>query len=346
MDRNDKNKNDTVPSLSHSLSRRALVKGGGLLAGAATLGPLLGIRPARAATWPTRQVQVIVPYSPGGSADPLARIAAQQLSKQSGQGFVVENKPGGSATIGTADVARAPADGYTMLAITPTFVITQYIYPHLPYDGRKDLMPLGLLFTTPLMLLVHPSLPVHDTAEFLAYAKANPGKMTFSTSGVGSTPHLALELLKQQAGIDILHVPYQGGGPALTAILSGEVNTTILSQLEVSEHVKRGKLLPIAATSLQRTQRLADIPTLNESGVPGYEVIHYTGLVVRRAIPADTVQQMSAQLQKALADPEVKAKIMPFGDAQTGSFEDAQAIIDREHDRWSRVVKAANIKLD
>jgi tripartite-type tricarboxylate transporter receptor subunit TctC len=341
----DREKDSGVPSsFAPELARRDFLKGSSLLAGGAALS--LG-RTAwgAAANWPDRQVMVVVPYTPGGNADPLARILAQQLSKQSGQGFVVENKPGASSTIGAAFVARSPADGYTLLSVTPTFVITKFIYPHLSYDGQKDMMPLGLLFTDPMLLVVNPSLKVKTVQEYIQMAKANPGKITFSTSGVGSSPHLALELLKQQAGIDVLHVPYQGGAPALSALISGDVTSSMLSWIEVSEYVKKGQLLAIGVTSLDRTPRLKDIPTINESGVTGYEVMHYTGFVVRSATPPDVVQQMSAQLQKALADPEVKAKILPFGDPLSGSMEEAKAIMDRDYARWGPVVKAANISL-
>lgn len=342
-----KRKRDTGLALQ-SQQRRTFIKAGATLAGLAALrtSVMAQGQSAPAGAWPSKPVRVVVPFSPGGTADILGRIASQQLSKQLGQSFVVENRPGAGATIGAAEVARAPADGYTLLVITPTFSITQFVYPNLPYDGQKDFVPVALLMTTPLVLVVNPSLNVRTAAEYIQAAKAKPGQITFSSSGSGSTPHLAFELLKQQAGIDLLHVPYKGGGEAVAAVLSGTVNSYFAAPIEISGHVKAGKLIAIGSTSLTRTAALADLPTLAESGASGFEVIHYTAVLIKSGTPPEIIAKLSEQLVSALQSPDVREKIAQNGDVPAGTLTEATELFRREHPRWSRAVKAANVKQD
>ena len=301
---------------------------------------------AFAQTWPSRPVRVVVPFSTGGTSDTVARIVAQQLGKQLGQGFIVDNRPGAGATIGTAEVARAPADGYTLLVHTITFTITQHVYNKLPYDGQKDFVPVGLLLTTPLILVTTPSLNLKTPADFIALAKDKPGQVSFSSSGTGSAPHLGFELLKQTAGIDLLHVPYKGGGEAITAVVGGNTNAYFAAPIEINELVKAGKLTALGSTAPQRTPSLAHLPTIAESGVPGFELIHYTALLVKTGTPPDIVAKLSEHLVRALQAPEVRDRLAPNGDVPAGTMAEAAELFAKSYPQLGRVVRAANIKAD
>lgn len=298
---------------------------------------------AYAADWPTQSVRVIVPFSAGGSADILTRIVTSEMSKLSGQSFVIENKPGAGGTIGTLEAKQRPADGYTLLTVTPSFLITQYVYKNLAYSTMKDFTSAGMFLTTPLILVATPSLKVHTVADYIAAAKANAGHITYSSSGNGSIPHLAGVLLAQKAGINILHVPFRGGGPALTAVVAGQADSYFGTAIELREYIKSGAVIALASTSLKPTATLPGIPTLNESGVPGYEVVHFTGLVARSSTPPETLEKISALLQRALKSPEVHARIAENGDASEGTTKEGQDIMTKEDARWSKVLKTANI---
>ncbi len=308
----------------------------GALAGLAVMG-------AQAQAWPTKTVRVIVPFPPGGASDSLARTVAQKLAEQTGQAFVIENKPGAASTIGIAEAAKTPADGYSILLAAAPFVITQYVYPKLSYDVQKDFVPLGLLQTTPLVLVTHPSLGLKTTAEFLRTAKASPGKISYATPGAGSLPHLVGELFKQQAGVDLLHVPYKGGGPAVADLLAGHVNSSFLSPIEIQAHVKAGKMVAVASTGLKRTSGLGELPTLAESGVPNFESLAWFGFVARAGTPPDVLVRMSEQFVKALNSPDIRDKIAQTGDVPAGTQAEFADLLKSEHLRWERTVKAANI---
>lgn len=326
-------------SSSSSQTRRGLLVRAacvGLLAGLVTLG-------AQAQAWPSKPVRVIVPFPPGGASDMLARTVAQKMGEQTGQTFVVENKPGAASTIGIADAARAPADGYSILLAAAPFVITQYVYPNLSYNVQKDFVPLGLLQTTPLVMVAHPSLGIKTPAEFLRAAKASPGKFTYATPGAGSLPHLVGEQFKQQAGVDMLHVPYKGGGPAVADLLAGHVNSAFFSPIEVNAHVKSGRMVAIASTAAKRTPGLADMPTLAESGVPNFESLAWFGFVARAGTPPDVLARMSEQFVKALNSPDVRDRIALSGDVPAGTQAEFAELLKGEHVRWERTVKAANI---
>jgi tripartite-type tricarboxylate transporter receptor subunit TctC len=268
------------------------------------------------------------------------------MGEQLGQSFVVENRPGAASTIGIAEAAKAPADGYTLLLAAAPFVITQYVYPKLSYDVRKDFVPLGLLQTTPTLLVVNPALGVASVADFLKLARAKPGQISYATPGSGSLPHLIGELLKMQAGVDLLHVPYKGGGPALADLLAGHANSAFLSPIEVNAHIKSGKLLALAATSARRTPSLASLPTLAESGVNDFESLAWFGFVARAGTPADVMAKLSEHLQRAVSNPEVRGKIAQSGDVPAATVQEFADLLAREHPRWERTVKSANIKLD
>ncbi len=297
-----------------------------------------------AQTWPSKPVRVIVPFPPGGASDALARTVAQKMSEQLGQPFLVDNKPGAASTIGIAEAAKTPADGYTILMAAAPYVITQYVYPKLSYDVRKDFVPLGLLQTTPTLLVVNPALGVNTMADFLKLAKSKPGQVTYATPGGGSLPHLIGELFKQQAGIDMMHVPYKGGGPALADLLAGHVNSSFLSPIEVNAHTKSGKLIALGASSLKRTPALAALPTFAEAGVTDFEALAWFGFVGRQGTPPEVLAKLSEHLQRALKSPEIRDKIAQSGDVPAGTVQEFAELLGREHGRWERTVKVANIK--
>jgi tripartite-type tricarboxylate transporter receptor subunit TctC len=297
-----------------------------------------------AQTWPSKPVRVIVPFPPGGASDALARTVAQKMSEQLGQPFLVDNKPGAASTIGIAEAAKTPADGYTILMAAAPYVITQYVYPKLSYDVRKDFVPLGLLQTTPTLLVVNPALGVNTMADFLKLAKSKPGQVSYATPGGGSLPHLIGELFKQQAGVDMMHVPYKGGGPALADLLAGHVNSSFLSPIEVNAHTKSGKLIALGASSLKRTPALAALPTFAEAGVTDFEALAWFGFVGRQGTPPEVLAKLSEHLQRALKSPEIRDKIAQSGDVPAGTVQEFADLLGREHVRWERTVKAANIK--
>ena len=297
-----------------------------------------------AQTWPSKPVKVIVPFPPGGASDALARTVAQKMSEQLGQPFLIDNKPGAASTIGIAEAAKTPADGYTILLAAAPYVITQYVYPKLSYDVRKDFVPLGLLQTTPTLLVVNPALGVTTMADFLKLAKSKPGQVSYATPGGGSLPHLIGELFKQQAGIDMMHVPYKGGGPALADLLAGHVNSSFLSPIEVNAHTKSGKLIALGASSLKRTPALAALPTFAEAGVTDFEALAWFGFVGRQGTPPEVLAKLSEHLQRALKSPEIRDKIAQSGDVPAGTVQEFADLLGREHGRWERTVKVANIK--
>ncbi len=297
-----------------------------------------------AQTWPSKPVRVIVPFPPGGASDALARTVAQKMSEQLGQPFLIDNKPGAASTIGIAEAAKTPADGYTILLAAAPYVITQYVYPKLSYDVRKDFVPLGLLQTTPTLLVVNPALGVTTMADFLKLSKSKPGQISYATPGGGSLPHLIGELFKQQAGIDMMHVPYKGGGPALADLLAGHVNSSFLSPIEVNAHTKSGKLIALGASSLKRTPALAALPTFAEAGVTDFEALAWFGFVGRQGTPPEVLAKLSEHLQRALKSPEIRDKIAQSGDVPAGTVQEFADLLGREHGRWERTVKVANIK--
>ena len=297
-----------------------------------------------AQTWPSKPVRVIVPFPPGGASDALARTVAQKMSEQLGQPFLIDNKPGAASTIGIAEAAKTPADGYTILLAAAPYVITQYVYPKLSYDVRKDFVPLGLLQTTPTLLVVNPALGVSTMADFLKLSKSKPGQISYATPGGGSLPHLIGELFKQQAGIDMMHVPYKGGGPALADLLAGHVNSSFLSPIEVNAHTKSGKLIALGASSLKRTPALAALPTFAEAGVTDFEALAWFGFVGRQGTPPEVLAKLSEHLQRALKSPEIRDKIAQSGDVPAGTVQEFADLLGREHGRWERTVKVANIK--
>lgn len=324
-----------------SISRRRLTMA------AAAVGALgaPAILPARAQTWPNRPIRIVVPFPPGGAGDPLSRSIGQRLGEQLGQSFVVENRGGGGGTIGFAEVAKAAGDGYTLLLAPAPFAITQYVYSKLPYDGKKDFVPIGLIQTTPTVMVVRPSLGVSNLAQLLDLARKQPGKITFGTPGDGSLPHLIGEMINQQAGVKLLHVPYKGGGPAMNDLLAGHIDSNIVTPL-VRNMVKEGKLVVIGTTGLSRTPSTMDWPTFAESGLPGFEALAWFGLMAPAATPPQIVARLSEHLQRALKHPETQAMLAQSGDLPAGSQQEFSQLLNREYQRWERTVKAAGIRAE
>ena len=315
----------------------------------AALAPmLLAAASASAQSWPTRPVRFIVPFAPGGQSDAVARAVGQRLAERWGQPVIVENKPGAAATIGSDLVAKSPPDGYTILLAPAPFVITQYAYPKLPYDSRKDFVPVSLLVTNPLVITVNPMrLPVKTPAEFVAAIRKEPGKVSYGTPGNGSLPHLAVALFQVQSGIEALHVPYKGGGPAVTDLVGGQTAFMFASPLEVMPNVKAGRLNVIAVTSSKRVPYWPEVPTLVESGYPEYEAYAWFGVVAPAGTPREVVSKINADIVAVLKTKEVADNLAAQGaDVAITTPEEFAKFLDNEHKRWSAAVKAANVKIE
>ncbi len=300
---------------------------------------------AMAQAFPSKPVRFIVPFAPGGQSDVVARTVGQKLSERWGQPVIIENKPGAATTLGADFVAKSPADGYTILLAPAPFVITQYAYPKLPYDSRKDFTPVTLLVTNPLVAVVNPTrMPAKTFAEFVAAVKKEPGKISYGTPGNGSLPHLAVELFGVQSGTNALHVPYKGGGPAVVDLVGGQIAFMFASPLEVMPHVKAGRLLTLAVTSDKRVSYWPDVPTLKESGYKEYEAYAWFGVVAPAATPRDIIAKLNADIVAVLKSPDVSERLAAQGaDVAATSAEEFGRFLAAEHVRWSAAVKAANV---
>jgi tripartite-type tricarboxylate transporter receptor subunit TctC len=255
--------------------------------------------------WPNKPIKIVVPFAPGGATDIIGRLVAQKLGDRIGQPVVIENKPGAGTTIGNAAVAKAAPDGYTLLFAPTPFVITQALYPGLPYDAAKDFAPVALLAVSPFILVVNDALPAKNVGELVALAKAKPGTLTFCSAGSGSVPHLAGELFKLNGRVDIVHVPYKGGGPAITDLIGGQVNMMFVTPIEVMQHVQSGKLRVLATTASRRLPALPNVPTVQESGVPEFDVYAFFGVLAPAGTPRDIVDRLAAELERVMAEPDV-----------------------------------------
>ena len=313
-----------------------------LAAGAAAL-PAVS-RVARAQAYPTRPVRLIVPIAPAGAADITARLIGQWLSERLGQQFVIDNRPGGGGNIGTEAVVRAPADGYTLLLVGSFNATNATLYDKLNFNLIRDIAPIAGVFRGALVMLVHPSVPARSVPEFIAYAKANPGKISMASAGIGSTSHLAGELFKAMAGVNLVHVPYRGGGPAVNDLLGGQVQVYFASTPASIEYIKAGRLRALSLTTATRSDALPDIPTVGEF-VPGYEATAWYGIGAPRATPAEIVDKLNKEINAALADPRMKARIVDLGgDVLVLSPADFGKLIAEETDKWGKVIRALNIK--
>jgi tripartite-type tricarboxylate transporter receptor subunit TctC len=312
-----------------------------LTAGAAAL-PVVP-RSARAQTYPSRPVHLLVGFPPGGAVDITARLIGQWLSERLGQPFVIENRPGAGTNIATEAVVRAPADGHTLLMISPPAAINATLYENLNFNFIRDIAPVATALRGPYILLVNPSVPAKTVPEFIAYAKANPGKISMASAGNGSGPHLAGELFKMMAGIDMPHVPYRGEAPATTDLLGGQVQV-LFGTLAAIENIKAGKLRALAVTTATRSPALPDIPTLSDF-LPGYEVSFWDGFGAPKNTPPEIIDKLNGEINAALADSAMKTRIASFGySVFANSPADFGKFVADETDKWGKVIRAAAIK--
>ncbi len=302
---------------------------------------------AHAQTWPSRAVRIIVPYTPGGGVDTVARSLAQKLVEQSGGSFVVENRPGAAGVIGAELVAKAAPDGHTLLASSTEFAINPAIRPKLPYDPLKDFAHISQLASVQFILAGHPSVPVKTARDLVALAKARPGQLTYGSSGTGGGPHLAGELLQMVSGIRWTHVPFKGAGPAAIAVMSGEIDFSFGATIGLLPQVQAGKLRAIGVTGLTRFAELPQVPTIAESGVPGYSAIGWYGYYAPGATPPELVRRIYNESVKALGAPDVKERLAKAGNEYVMSTpEDFLVFLRAEIAKWGKVVKAANLKVE
>ncbi len=303
-------------------------------------------RLARAQAYPARQVRLVIGYTPGGSADLTGRLIGQWLSEKLGQSFVIENRPGGGTNIATEAVLRAAPDGYTLLLVAPANAINATLYEKLNFDFVKEVEPIAALIRFPNVVVVHPSLPVKSIPELIAYAKANPGKLNMASSGNGSTIQMSGELFKMLTGVNMVHVPYRGGAPALTDLLAGQVHVMFDNLPTCAEHVKSGKLRGLAVTSTTRSDVLPDLPPLADF-LPGYEASAWYGIGAPKGTPAEVVERLNKAVNEILADPKVKAKFAEYGAMLIpGSAADFGKLLADETEKWGKVVKFSGAKVD
>jgi tripartite-type tricarboxylate transporter receptor subunit TctC len=322
------------------VSRRSVLA---LLTGLAAAAALA---PAHAqSNWPTRGLRIVVPFAPGGSTDIFARLIGERLAVSLGQPVVIENRPGAGGNIGADAVAKAPADGYTLLmATTGVMAINQFMYKGLAYDAEKDLKPVSYIASITNVLIVPADSPFKSAADVIAAAKAEPGKLSFASSGSGSSTHMSAELFRLMTGTQLTHVPYKGSGQAMPDLISGRVQMMFENMPGAVGQIKAGKVKVLAVTGLQRTPALPDVRTVAESGVPGYESLSWSGIAVPAATPPEIVARLNREINAILATPEMKAKLGEQGAEAVGGTPEAFAQhIARERQKWSRVVREAQI---
>ncbi|HLX29505.1 MAG TPA: tripartite tricarboxylate transporter substrate binding protein [Casimicrobiaceae bacterium] len=316
-----------------------------LLAALVVAGAVL---PVAAQTFPTKPVKLVVPFPPGGPLDVIGREIANELTDAWGQSVIVDNKPGAGGNIGADYVAKSRADGYTVvMGALSTHAVNPSLYPKMPYDARKDFAPITLVAITPNVLVVNPSLPIRSVKELIAYAKAHPGKLSFGSGSIGSAGHLAGELFKVDAGIDMVHVPYKGAAPAMQALLAGDTQLMFDNLASAMSQVKAGKLRALAITTAERSKLAPELPTMAEAGVPGFDISTWFGLLAPAGTPPDVIAKWNAGVTKILSAPAMRERLAAQG-AQAAPDEPAQfaQFIDRELVKYARIVKASGAKVD
>ncbi len=322
-----------------SLSRRQALY---LAAGAAASSALS--HTAKAQAYPVRAVRIIVPFAAGGTADILARLLGQQLSEQLGQPFVIENRVGAAGNVGTEAVVRAPADGYTLLLVTAANVTNPALYEKLNFTFISDIAPVASINRVSLVMAVPPSFPAKTVPQFIAYARANPGKVSMASAGNGSVAHVAGELFRMMTGVDVVHVPYRGEAPALTDLIGGQVQLMFSIMPSSIGHIRAGKLHPLAVTTTMRSEALLNVPTVSDF-VPGFEASTLQGIGAPKSTPAEIVEKLNAEINVALADARVKARLLELGGrpvpASPAGFAE---LIAEETDKWAKVAKFAGIR--
>lgn len=297
--------------------------------------------------YPNKPIKLVVPYPPGGPTDIVARVVAQKLSEQLGQSIIIDNRPGAGANLGAEAVARSPADGYTLMVATTAHAINPALFSKLNYSITKDFAPISQLTAGPLVIVATPNLAANNVKELIALAKAKNGEINFASSGNGQSTHLSAELFNAMAGTKMNHIPYKGSAPALTDVMSGQADLMFDTMLSAMPFVKGGKLKAIAVTSAQRSPVAPDIPTIAESGLPGYEAIAWNGLFAPAGTPKEVVDQINAALKKVLEAPDVKQRFDAQGfAAQWGTPADFGKFVQSEVDKWAKVVKTSGAKVD
>ena len=304
--------------------------------------------PADAQPFPARPAKLVVPFPPGGPLDVVGRGIAQKLSETWSQGVVVENKPGAGGNIGADFVAKAPPDGYTVvMGALSTHAVNPNLYAQMPYDAKKDFAPITLVAITPNVLVVNPALPVHSVKELIAYAKAHPGKLSFGSGSTGSAGHLAGELLKVDAGLDMVHIPYKGAAPATQALLAGDTQLMFDNLANAMVQVKAGKLRALAVTTSQRSKLAPDLPTMAEAGVPGFDISTWFGLMAPAGTPPEVIARWNADVTRILNTPEMRERLIAQGaEAAPDTPAEFTRFIADELARYARIVKASGAKVD
>jgi tripartite-type tricarboxylate transporter receptor subunit TctC len=298
-----------------------------------------------AARYPERPVRLVVPFAPGGTNDVIARIVGEKLTARLGQPFVADNRAGANSVVGSEIVARAASDGHTLLIVAAGFAINPSLRRKLPYDTLRDFAPIGLVGGGPYLMVVHPSVPAKSVNEFVAWAKARQGQVNYASVGLGSPPHLAAELLKLTAGIDLQHIPYKGGGAVLPDLIAGRVSLFFGSISTLQPHVRTGKLRAIAVTTAQRAAAMPELPTFIESGLAGYEVNGWYGLLAPGKTPAAIVGRLNRELRDVLADADTRQRFAQRGiDPAPGTAQEFAALIHSEVAKWAKVIRAAGIQ--
>jgi tripartite-type tricarboxylate transporter receptor subunit TctC len=330
-----------LKGIKMNLSRRKFLH---LAAGAAAL-PTVS-RPVWGQAYPTRPVRLVVPFPPAGATDIIARLIGQRLSARLGQPFIIENRPGAGTNIGTEVVVRSPADGYTLLFVVPPSAINATLYEKLNFNFIRDIAPVAGITRSPFVMEVSPSFPTKTVLEFIAYAKANPSKISMASAGIGSGPHVAGELFKMMAGVDMVHVPYRGDAPALTDLIGGQVQLYFGTLLGSTEYIKTNQLRALAVTTATRSDTLPDIPTVADF-MPGFEASFWAGVGAPRNTPAAIIDKLNNEINSGLGDPRMRAQLTDLGGTPlVGSPTDFGKLIAQETEKWGRVVKFAGIKPD
>jgi tripartite-type tricarboxylate transporter receptor subunit TctC len=301
----------------------------------------------RADTYPNRPVRLIVPFAAGGLNDVVARLVAPYLERAFGQPFIVDNRPAASGIVGTDATAKAPPDGHTLLMVASSYTVIPATKSNLPYDAERDLAPIIMVGKNPLLFLVNPKVPANSLSEFVALAKANPGKFNYASPGAATQTHLVVELFSRRAGIQLQHIPYRGGAPAMTGMVGGETQFTAISTLLSLPQLQAGSLRPLASGSLTRDPQLPDLPTVAEQGFPGFEAIQWIGLLTTAGTPSEVIERINREVDRALRDPDLIAKFAQQGISPAGGTPaDFQRAIATDLKNWTETARAANIKAE
>ena len=304
------------------------------------------VSPAAAQTWPSKPVRIVVPFGPGGPADVYARILGQGLTEALGQQFIIENKPGAGALIGTEIVAKAPPDGYTLLMMSNTHTVNETLFARRPYDLMRDLVPVAPVNSSDLVMVVHPSVPAKTLQEFIALAKAQPGKLTYASSGPGTPYHMAGELFKSMSGTDILHIPHKGSAEARNDVMGGHVQMMFDAVTAMKGSIDAGEVRALATTGLKRSAVMPSVPTVNEQGVPGYEATIWLGVMAPTGTPKEIVDRLNAEIEKIIARPAIREAWAKQGAVPMAMTPDQfGAFLKQDIAKWAKVIKTAGIAL-